>query len=300
MIKTIHLMKRYGAETGLDPLDLEIPKGEIFCVIGPNGAGKSTLLGLLGCILRPSGGEAYIDGYEISGDRKMVQRTVGVVPQNTYLPEKLTGMETLLFFASMYGLDEDMKLQRALELSEEIGIGEIWDRRTESYSKGNKQRLSVAISLLHKPKVLIMDEPLEALDINGRNIALRICSRIKNRGGTIVIASHDIDEMALISDRIGIMNKGKMVRIFDSGSFFSSNNEMRVIIDVYKRDEKLDDHVIEVFQECKLQIEESRYIVEGIEAVKALSQLFERPAIEIKHVKVSNSSLLDDYLEEIG
>src|ERR1043166_4367544 len=164
MIKLVQLIKKFGAFTAVDGLNVEIAAGEFYGFLGPNGAGKTTTIKMMTGLFSPSAGSIVINGHDLKHDPIHAKLSTGYVPDQPFLYEKLTGREFLYFSAGLYNVQHGAATQRIKELAELFEIGSWIDRRTENYSQGMRQRIVICAALLHNPKVLIIDEPMVGLD----------------------------------------------------------------------------------------------------------------------------------------
>lgn len=207
------LGKRFGRIKALDCLSFEISKGEIFGILGPNGAGKSTFISVLTTILKPDSGDISINGFSVKTQPEKVKRFIGYVPQEIALYPMLSGIDNLSFWAGIYGIRGELKKER---IQEALRITCLEDRakdRVDGYSGGMKRRLNIAAAMLHKPEILVMDEPTVGVDIQSRRYILDSVDRIRQDGRTVVFASHYIDEMEEMCDRLAIIDQGRIKAI---------------------------------------------------------------------------------------
>lgn len=211
MIRLENLTKRYQQVTAVDDVSLEVASGEIYGFLGPNGAGKTTTIKMLAGVMRPTAGRIFIDRLDLQTNPIEVKARVGFIPDRPFLYEKLTGLEFMTFMANLYGLNgqgREKRIQQFLELFE---LAE-WGRElVGSYSHGMKQRLIMSAALLHEPRVFIVDEPLVGLDPKGARLIKRIFSRLRDSGLTVFMSTHTMGIAEELCDRIGIIQKGKLV-----------------------------------------------------------------------------------------
>ncbi|MBX7105694.1 MAG: ABC transporter ATP-binding protein [Gemmataceae bacterium] len=211
MIELLDVTKRYGTKLAVDRLSLTIPAGELFAFLGPNGAGKTTTIKMLCGLLFPTSGTVRVGGFDLATHGDDARRLIAFVPDTPYLYEKLTGREFLRFIGDLYGLDPARRLQKEDEVIELFRLGEFVDDLTERYSHGMRQRTVFAAALLHEPKVLIVDEPTVGLDPKSIRL-LKDLLRKQARGGTTVfLSTHSLDIAQELADRIGIIDRGKVV-----------------------------------------------------------------------------------------
>ncbi|MBS4189195.1 ABC transporter ATP-binding protein [Bacillus sp. FJAT-49705] len=211
MIEIIDLSKRYGNFTALNSLNLQIEKGSVFGFVGQNGAGKSTTFSILATLLAPTSGTAYINGYNIQKEPKMVRRQLGYMPDFFGVYDQLKAIEYLHFYGASYGIPLAEREKLIPQLLDLVNLAHKKDSYVDLLSRGMKQRLCLARSLIHDPEVLILDEPASGLDPRARVEMREILKELKNMGKTILISSHILPELAEMCDTIGIIDQGKLV-----------------------------------------------------------------------------------------
>jgi len=207
------LEKSYGSFQALRPLDLHVRRGEVFGFLGPNGAGKTTTIRLLAGVLPPTAGNITIDGHDLLADPVAAQRYIGFIPDRPYLHEKLTGYEFLEFVAGMYGLPIKHAQTEGRRLLDLYELGPFADRLIEGYSHGMKQRLVLCATLLHEPRLMIVDEPMVGLDPHGARQIKDVFRSIAESGRTVFLSTHTLDVAEEVCDRIAIINKGQLVAL---------------------------------------------------------------------------------------
>lgn len=205
------ITKNYGDFKALDNVSLTIEKGIIFGLLGPNGAGKSTLIKVLSCQSRPSSGHAYISGLDVVSDKNDVLSIIGVVPQENSFYGELTVSENLMFFGSLYRIPAIDIKKRSHKILTLLKLDEKSNIRANNLSGGMKTRLNIACSLIHKPEVLILDEPSVGLDPISRKALWETIKVVNREGTTILLTTHYMEEADLLCARILIMNRGKIV-----------------------------------------------------------------------------------------
>lgn len=211
VIEIRSLSKNYGNFIALNNVSLSIEKGAIFGLLGPNGAGKSTLIRILSCQSRPTSGHAYISGLDVVSDKREVLSLIGVVPQENSFYEELTVSENLMFFGSLYGLAAVDIKKRSHKILALLHLDEKSQSTASSLSGGMKTRLNIACALVHKPEVLILDEPSVGLDPVSRKALWDTIRTVNEEGTTILITTHYMEEADLLCDRLLIMNRGRIV-----------------------------------------------------------------------------------------
>ena len=212
VIKIEQLTKRYGAQTAVDNLSLDVAEGEIFGFLGPNGAGKTTTMLMLLGLTEPTAGTVRVCGYDPARHPLKVKEVIGYLPENVGFYEDMDARQNLRFIARLNRIPDVVSGPRIDRLLQEVDLAKEADKRVGSYSKGMRQRLGIAEVLIKEPKVIFLDEPTIGLDPDGTNRMLDlICNLSRDRKMTIFFSSHLLDQVQRISDRIGIMIKGKLV-----------------------------------------------------------------------------------------
>lgn len=210
-IEVTNLHKSFGETKAVRGVDFTVQQGEIFSLLGPNGAGKTTTISMLSCLLRPDEGEARVMGHSIRSEQMGVKSALGVVPQEIALYEDLSAWENLIFWGKMYGLRGGKLKSRVEEVLDVIGLRERAKERVAKYSGGMKRRVNIGVALLHKPKVIYMDEPTVGIDPQSRRNILDSVVALKQTGMTVLYTTHYMEEAQELSDHIGIMDHGKMI-----------------------------------------------------------------------------------------
>jgi ABC-2 type transport system ATP-binding protein len=210
MISLRQLTKRYGSFTAVDQIDLEVPKGELFGFLGPNGAGKTTTLRMIAGILKPSGGSISIAGVDVAADPIGAKMKLGFIPDRPFIYEKLTGSEFLRFVAGLFDQEGDEVEHRARELMALFDLEEWKDELVESYSHGMRQKLIISSAFVHRPDVIVVDEPMVGLDPKAAKILKDLFREYTKRGHTIMMSTHTLEVAETLCDRVAIIAKGKI------------------------------------------------------------------------------------------
>ncbi|MDI6631978.1 MAG: ATP-binding cassette domain-containing protein [Bacillota bacterium] len=213
MIEIKNLRKNYGNLQAVIDLNLRIEQGEIFGLLGPNGAGKTTTLRMLTMLTRPSGGEAFIAGHEVQREIDRVRRTIGVVPQHMNLDQELTARENLELHGRLYKIPAAERRSRIEKLLSFVALSDRADELVSRYSGGMKRRLMIARALLHKPRVLFLDEPTVGLDPQTRRRMWELVRRMNQDGVTVLLTTHYIEEAEALCHRVGIMDRGRLIAL---------------------------------------------------------------------------------------
>ncbi len=215
MIELEGMVKRYGRRTAVDGLTLRVPAGSCYALLGPNGAGKTTTVKVLSGLVKPDQGLARVGGHPAGSEA--ARGLLGYVPDQPYLYERLSGREFLAFVGRMYGMDAAAIAREVSAMSERFELGAFLDELAEGYSHGMRQRVVFAAALLHRPKVLVVDEPLVGLDPRSIRLVKDLLKERRREGVAILISTHVLDAAEEVSDVIGVMCQGRLVAEGDAG-----------------------------------------------------------------------------------
>jgi ABC-2 type transport system ATP-binding protein len=213
ILEVQNLAKNYGDFAAVKGISFDIEEGEIFSLLGPNGAGKTTTISMLSTLYAPTAGDATIGGHSITKNPMAVKKVIGVVPQELALYEDLTARENLVFWGQMYGLSGKPLNSRVDEVLEQIGLTDKAKNRVKTYSGGMKRRVNIGVGLLHKPRLLFMDEPTVGIDPQSRRAILETVKDLNKKGMTLLYTTHYMEEAEELSDRVGIIDHGELIAI---------------------------------------------------------------------------------------
>ena len=213
ILQANNLVRKFGDLTAVDDVSFTIEEGEIFSLLGPNGAGKTTTISMLSTLLAPTSGDAQINGFSIKNDNMQVRKSIGIVPQEIALYDDLTALENLQYWGKLYDLKGRELDQRVEVVLEQIGLSDRAKDRVKTYSGGMKRRVNIAAGLLHKPKLLFMDEPTVGIDPQSRRMILDMVKELNQQGMAILYTTHYMEEAQELSDRVGIIDHGKLIAV---------------------------------------------------------------------------------------
>jgi ABC-2 type transport system ATP-binding protein len=214
MIKIEHLSKRFGNFYAVRDLCLHVRHGEVFGFLGPNGAGKTTTMKMMMGLVKPTSGNVWIGGVDVSKKPILAKQLIGYIPDRPFIYEKLSGKEFMLFIGGIYGMSNQEKHKRADELLDLFGLEQWANELVESYSHGMKQRLTMAAALLHHPQLVIVDEPMVGLDPRGAEMVKSIFRRVgSSNQNSVFLSTHTLDVAEQLCDRIAILHKGQIVAL---------------------------------------------------------------------------------------
>lgn len=207
-IETFNLTKKYGDFLAVDELNLKVENKSIFGLLGPNGAGKTTTIKILTCLIPPTSGTAEVSGYDVVENPDDVRQKIGMVPQMVSLYADLTARENAELCADYYGLPKDLKEKRIDDLMELVDIKYAENMLVGNLSGGQKQKVSVVASMIHQPDILFLDEPTIGLDPTTKTVLWELIQELNDTGHTIILCSHDMYEVDMLCDHVGIIDKG--------------------------------------------------------------------------------------------
>jgi ABC-2 type transport system ATP-binding protein len=211
MIAIANLVKKFGALTAVDHVSLEVEPGEIHGFLGPNGAGKTTTIKMIAGLLQPTSGRVVVNGHDMAADPEAAKSSLGFIPDRPYLYEKLTAAEFLRFHGGLYGVDGidiDGRIREMLDLFE---LREWEGELVESFSHGMKQRLVMSAAFLHRPRAVVVDEPMVGLDPRGARLIKDVFRRMSEQGVAILMSTHTLEVAEEMSHRVSIINRGRLI-----------------------------------------------------------------------------------------
>ncbi|MCD6115332.1 ATP-binding cassette domain-containing protein [bacterium] len=303
-IEVENLKKQFNGLTAVNNISFEVRAGELFGLLGPNGAGKTTTINMLSTLLNPTSGEAKVAGYDIIKEKDNVRKSIGVVFQEPALDNKLTGRENLEFHAMLYGMNKDERNKRINEVLELVELKDKADILVENYSGGMKRRLEIARGLVHKPKVLFLDEPTLGLDAQTRRHIWEYIQKLnREHNVTIILTTHYMEEADYLCDRVAIIDHGKIIamdtpeRLKDKlgGDIITfelegNNNEFMNEVNKLAFVKSIKEH------NGKLTI----MVEQGEKRIPQLIKLAQKKGVDIKSVALHKPSLEDVFLHFTG
>lgn len=247
-LKVSNLTKTFGFTKAVDEASFEANSGEIFGLLGPNGAGKTTTIRVVSSILSPTSGTAEVEGFDIKKDSAKVRDNIAVLTTETGVYERFTGRENLTYFGNLYGIFGEKLGKRISELSKLLEMDWFLDKRAGGYSTGMKQKMAIARSVIHDPKVLIFDEPTTGLDVLASLTVLDFMKKAKKAGKCVVLSTHQMPDAEKLCDRVCIMHQGKVLLV-DS------------VVNIEKQTEadNLEDAFLNIIKKRNLEVPQEKY-----------------------------------------
>jgi ABC-2 type transport system ATP-binding protein len=245
IIQVSDLTKHYGEILAVDHINFEIAKGEVFGFLGPNGAGKTTTIRMLTGLSKPTSGNASILGFDIHSEIINIKKLIGVVPEISNLYDELSGFDNLLFMAQLYGVSRTQRRKRAEELLRTFRLYERKDSLFLTFSRGMKRALTIAAALIHNPQVLFLDEPTVGLDVVAARSLRNLISSLHQKGITIFLTTHYLEEADLLCDRVAILVKGRILAI-DTPQTLKAKTGKKSLEDVFMKITGLEPEVMAI------------------------------------------------------
>jgi ABC-2 type transport system ATP-binding protein len=228
-IETMRLTKQFRDLIAVDCVSFDVREGEVFGFLGPNGAGKTTTIQMLTGLARPTSGSIRFFGVDYTGHLKKAQHLMGVVPDENNLYPELDGFENLSFCAALYGMSRHEREERARYLLDRFGLGDAAKRKFASYSKGMKRKLVIAAGIIHRPRILFLDEPTTGLDISAARDIRQLLAHMNEEGTTIFLTTHYIEEAGRLCHRIAFIVSGRLVRVDTPSNLMQSPREEHIL-----------------------------------------------------------------------
>ena len=310
MIELRQLSKTYGAVTALSNLDLSVPEGCLYGLLGPNGAGKTTTLRILATLLAPDGGSVQVDGVDALKHPREVRRLLGYVAQEVAIDKILSGRELLQLQGDLYHLSRADRDHRIDDLIDRLGMEPWIDRRCGTYSGGMRRRLDLAAGLLHRPRLLVLDEPTVGLDIESRSAIWQLLNQLVEAGTSVLLSSHYLEEIEALADRMAIIDAGAVIaegtptdlkqrlggdRVTLRVREFSDAKEAALVRSVLEPVEGVRQVVINRAQGFSLNL-----VIEGESVIERLRHSLEGAGLPVFALAQSRPSLDDVYLQATG
>lgn len=304
LIRVENLIKKYGENSAVDGISFEIEKGELFGLLGPNGAGKSTTISMICGLLSPTSGNIFIKDEDVVKNIMKAKKVVGLVPQDIALYPTLTARENLSFWGRMYGLS-GKTLKDRTEYA--LDVVELKDRKNEAinkYSGGMKRRINIAAALLHKPEILIMDEPTVGIDPQSRNHILETVKKLNQEKMTVIYTSHYMEEVEYLCTRIGIMDHGKVIALGEKDELKRSViNQDKIEIEVSSHSPTLIERIKEIKNVSAVTAEDNKlaiYFSDSPELISNILSVISGMNIKILSMKVEEPNLESVFLKLTG
>ncbi|MCF0149064.1 MAG: ABC transporter ATP-binding protein [Clostridium sp.] len=298
VIEIKDLVKKYDDIIAVDNINLSIEEGEIYGILGPNGAGKSTTISLICSLLFPTSGEIKVFGEDIRKNLKSIKKHLGLVPQNIALYKDFTAYENVKFFGELYGL-RGKKLNEAIDKALEFtGLLDVKKKKAEKFSGGMLRRLNIACAIVHKPKILIMDEPTVGIDPQSRNNIMQAVKKLNKEGVTIIYTTHYMEEAESLCSKIAIIDKGKIIVEGTKEELKDIVNDKKIfnvgVDDIYKVDVETLRNIEGVLD---VSIDDNNVIITSAKEVNNISEIIKE--ISTEDLKINDLGFKEITLETV-
>lgn len=229
VIEVSNLSKSFNDFKAVNKISFSVEKGEVFGFLGPNGAGKTTTINMLTGLARPTSGMIDIAGQDGTKSIKKVQQLIGIVPDENNLYADMSGFDNLVFCASLYGMDKVTRESRAKQLLDQFGLSDTGKRPFKAFSKGMKRKLTIAAGIIHEPEILFLDEPTTGIDVESTRRIRKLIQELNNKGTTIFLTTHHIEEAERLCHRIGFIVDGKIIKVGRTSDLLLEAQEKNIV-----------------------------------------------------------------------
>lgn len=301
VIEASNLTKRYGDKVAIDDLTLSVGCGEVFGFLGPNGAGKTTAVRILTGLLKPDSGTVFIGGMDIAKDPLKAKMKVGMLPESGNVYIDLTPKQNLSLTGKYYGLSKDTIRKRSDELLSELGLYERSNDLVKTFSKGMKQRVSIACAIIHEPDILFLDEPTSGLDVQSRRLIIQIIADMNERGCTIFLTTHDIEVANKLCNRVCMINKGKIVAMDTPENLRYTFEDTKSLEVVFDKEIALDFFNLKFISRMDRQGNKWRFYTTDIDStIRYIVTMVENKGIKINSMTTYGPSLEEVFVRLTG
>jgi ABC-2 type transport system ATP-binding protein len=304
VIEVKNLSKHFGDFKAVKGIDFTVKAGEIFGFLGPNGAGKTTTINMLTGLARPTSGTIDIAGEDGIKNIKKVQHIIGIVPDESNLYDEMSGLENLVFCASLYGMDKTKRETRAKQLLEQFGLADTGKRPAKAFSKGMKRKLTIAAGIIHDPKILFLDEPTTGIDVDSARQIRKLITKLNDNGTTIFLTTHYIEEAERLCHRIGFIVGGKVVRIGSVESLMLDAQKENIVEFTLENDlAPLRESLVAAFPDITINnIENHTVRIASNEKINLMPfmKYFDQAQVLVREAKIIRPSLEDVFVKITG
>ena len=292
------LVKSFGSHRAVDGVSLSIPAGSICGVLGPNGAGKTTTINMLATLSKPDSGSVKIFGYDILRDTQMVRQLIGLTGQFASIDEDLTAMENLAIFGRLYGYSRKDSKRKADELLEEFGLSDVAGRALSKFSGGMRRRLDLAVSLIHQPPLIFLDEPTTGLDPRTRTQMWQTIRKLVKNGSTVLLTTQYLDEADQLADNIVVIDRGRVVASDTPAGLKRSVGSSSLHLTVMNADNNADaSKIIERVLGGKVYLSEASRLIAPIDNTDKLTDVL--TALKNAGISLSGVNIQEPTLDEV-
>jgi len=308
-IESMNVKKYFEDVKAVDDVSFKVYQGECFGFLGPNGAGKTTMINILSCYLKPKAGNAFVMGFDVEKEAYQVKKHIGIAPQENIFYEELTVYENVMFFGKMYSIDKKQLKARARDLISKVGLEVKQKVKAEKLSGGMKRRLNLIIGLVHDPDIIFLDEPTAGLDPQSRRLLWDYIFELKSRNKTIFLTTHYMDEADVLSDRLAIIDRGKIIaegspehlkETIGKGDLLSikiDGERQKILKSIEEL--KVNDYILDAFYHEE-EMETKISAMDGVGRIGKIIKYFTKNDLQVIDVGVQRNSLENVFLSLTG
>ncbi len=304
VIEVRNLSKSFGEFEAVKGISFSVRKGETFGFLGPNGAGKTTTINMLTGLAGPTSGEITISGLNGIKDIKKVQRIIGIVPDESNLYDDMSGFDNLVFCASLYGIEKEIREKRAKELLKQFNLHNAGNRPFKAYSKGMKRKLTIAAGIIHDPEILFLDEPTTGIDVESARQIRKMIKEFKEKGTTVFLTTHYIEEAERLCRRIGFIVEGKVIKVSNVQDLMAEAQQENIMeFTMNKTNSGLKDSLLGEFPHINIKnITDHSIRIGSAKEIELMPfmRFFEHNGIKINEAKIIRPSLEDIFVKVTG
>lgn len=298
------LSKQYGKFDAVRSISFDLQQGEVFGFLGPNGAGKTTTINMMTGLARPTSGSIRVAGFDGIREIKKVQGRIGIVPDESNLYEELSGLENLLFCASLYGMEKSKRTQRAKALLDQFGLADTGKKLFKHFSKGMKRKLTIAAGIIHEPEILFLDEPTTGIDVESARQIRKLIKDLHAQGSTIFLTTHYIEEAERLCDRIGFIVGGQVVSLGRLEDLMqAAQKDHQVVFAFENGSEKLEIVLAQQFPQFSFYREDAqslRIVSEEKIDLMPLMKFFDSQQLLMREARIIRPSLEEVFVKITG
>lgn len=304
IIEVKDLTKSFNDFKAIKGISLTVGKGEVFGFLGPNGAGKTTTINMLTGLAKPSSGEIMISGQDGIKDIKKAQQNIGIVPDESNLYDDMNGFDNLIFCASLYGIKKEEREKRAKELLKQFSLDDTEERPFKAYSKGMKRKLTIAAGIIHNPEILFLDEPTTGIDVESARQIRRMIKELNDKGTTIFLTTHYIEDAERLCHRIGFIVGGNVIKVSEVQTLMDEAQQENIVEFITDSNGiNLEKQLVGAFPNISIKSSTNHSIritsKEQIELMPFM-KLFEQAEIKISEAKIIRPSLEEVFVKITG
>jgi len=304
IIEVKNISKSFNDFKAVKDISFNVKKGEVFGFLGPNGAGKTTTINMLTGLARPSSGNITISDQNGIKNIKKVQQIIGVVPDESNLYDDMNGFDNLTFCASLYGMKREQREKRARELLKQFSLDDTGDRPFKAYSKGMKRKLTIAAGIIHEPEILFLDEPTTGIDVESARQIRRLIQVLNDKGTTIFLTTHYIEDAERLCHRIGFIVSGKVIKVSKVQELITEVQQENIVeFGMDSNIINLQKHLINTFPNIIIKtISEHSVRISSDKEIELMPfmKFFESKGIKINEAKIIRPSLEDVFVKITG